>query len=271
MNASLAVRWTIGDISPRGFEALRLSIWGAWKIFGPAADYAVGFNSIALDEAIERTGNVPGAVRWRDVTGELPGFLKPYLNHSMADGAGWKFAPLRLFPERFELMLDNDCILWEMPTAVRQWVEGGHEHRCVLAEDVVACFGQFAHLCGPEPRNSGLRGLPPGFDLERALRFVLQENPAHLRTELDEQGLHNVALSLANPPLIVPLREVTICSPFPPHQPTLGRCGAHFVGLNAKELPWDFVGRPATDYLRGHWEHLRPEIQQRVFLPAGKI
>ena len=63
------------------------------------------------------------------------------------------------------LSLDNDCILWEAPPAIRQWVEEDDPTRCVAAEDVLACFGQFAPLCGPEPRNGGIRGLPPAFSL----------------------------------------------------------------------------------------------------------
>ncbi|GEM_PF-4943709 len=32
---TLGIRRTIGDVSPNGFEALRLSIWGAWKNLFP--------------------------------------------------------------------------------------------------------------------------------------------------------------------------------------------------------------------------------------------
>ncbi len=36
---------------------------------------------------------------------------------------GWKLVPLRLFPDAYELALDNDCILWEMPEGLRRWLE----------------------------------------------------------------------------------------------------------------------------------------------------
>lgn len=35
----MGIRWTIGNVAPAGFEALRLAVWGAWKIFGPDAAY----------------------------------------------------------------------------------------------------------------------------------------------------------------------------------------------------------------------------------------
>ena len=50
----VGIRWTIGNVSTRGFEALRLSIWGAWKAFGPDAIYVVCvcllYTSDAADE-----------------------------------------------------------------------------------------------------------------------------------------------------------------------------------------------------------------------------
>ena|SRR6267142_1384392 len=49
MECSVGVRWTVGDVSPQGFEALRLSILGAWRLFGSKANYAVCFNSVVLE------------------------------------------------------------------------------------------------------------------------------------------------------------------------------------------------------------------------------
>ncbi|HMB04203.1 MAG TPA: hypothetical protein VKP69_10760 [Isosphaeraceae bacterium] len=264
----LALRWTIGDVHPRGFEALRLSLWGAWRLFGPEATYAVCVNNITLDRARARTGDLPGPVRWLDATGALPGFFAAHLDEGMAEGVGWKFAPLRLFPDRHELALDNDCILWEMPEAIRLWLDDDDPRRCVIAEDVRPCFGQFASLCGPEPRNSGIRGLLPGFDLEGMLRRLLAEQPCRLVSELDEQGLQVAAVSRAVAPWVVTAGDVTICSPFPPHRPELGRCGAHFVGRNAKSLPWSLEGRPAVDWIDEHWRRRREMLYERVGITA---
>lgn len=56
------------------------------------------------------------------------------LDPGLAEGVAWKLAPPRVFPDRFERSLDNDCILGEMPTAVRAWLERGEG--CAIAEDV---------------------------------------------------------------------------------------------------------------------------------------
>src|SRR4051812_44656347 len=167
----IGLRWTMGDVSERGFEALRLSIWGAWNLFGPEAQYVVCVNTVPLAQAQAHTGPVPDAIAWRDASGELPPFLRGVFGTGMAEGVGWKLAPLRCFPDRFELSLDNDCILWALPPSLRAWLhEGGVEGACLMAEDVRACYGQFAPQCPAQPHNAGIRGLPPGFDLEAALR-----------------------------------------------------------------------------------------------------
>ena len=114
----LAIRWTIGNVSRQGWEALRLSIWGAWRLFGEDAIYVVCVNSISLDDARRHCGQVPDLVGWRDVTGEFPSWMRPYLDNAMAEGVGWKLAPIRLFPDMRELSLDNDCILVEHPERV---------------------------------------------------------------------------------------------------------------------------------------------------------
>jgi hypothetical protein len=248
----VGIRWTIGDVSDYGFEALRLSIWSAWNLFGPTASYAVCVNSLDMKEARARTQNIPDSILWFSC-GSVPSFLKPYLDPGMAEGVAWKFSPLRLFKDRYELSLDNDCIFWEMPKAIQLWLDQENQETCVIAEDVRACFGQFRDFCADAPRNSGIRGLPPTFDFESSLRSVLEENPVVMRSELDEQGLQVAAITRRYDPLIVKTEEVSICSPFPPHSPSLGSCGAHFVGLNAKQMPWSLENRPAVEHIRDNW------------------
>jgi hypothetical protein len=266
MSASrVGLRWTIGNVSRHGFDALRLSIRGAWKVFGPAAAYAVCVNSVPLGAVRAVVGDVPEGVTWHESTrDEIPSFLISHLDAAMAEGVAWKFAPLEMFPDRFEIALDNDCILWRLPSAIKRWLEAEDDETCIIAEDVRPCFGQFAHLCGPAPRNSGIRGLPPHYDFEGALRRTLHENPTTMASELDEQGLQVAAVSRARPPLVVTLDEVTICSPFPPHLPYLGTCGAHFVGLNARHIAWELDGKPATTYIEENWNRLQQDLRARV-------
>jgi hypothetical protein len=258
----LAIRWTVGAVSRLGFEALRLSLWGAWRTFGPDAAYVVCVNTVPLARARQLTGPVPEAIEWRDVTRALWPEIAPFLDGGMAQGVGWKFAPLRLFPDRHCLMLDNDVILWGLPAAVAAWLDAPDD--CVLAEDVAASYGRFAARCGPAPRNTDLRGLPPGLDYGAALLAELRADPRLLGSAFDEQGLQVAATRARRPPLVVALDEVTICSPF--RQLYLGRCGAHFVGLNVRRLPPQLGGDAAGRALRRHWERQRPYLYDHVGL-----
>lgn len=266
-NAKLGVRWTIGDVSAFGFEALRFSAWGAHRIFGADAAYVVCVNSVPLDRARELAGEMPPQVTWYDASNDVPDLLRTRLDQGMAEGVAWKLAPLRYFEDLPELALDNDCILWRLPEAVRAWLEDGTS--CLIAEDVRACFGQFAPWCGEDPLNSGIRGLPVGFDLEGHLEALLQANPVVLRSELDEQGMQVAALRRHGALHVVPVSDVAICSPFPPHVPHLGRSGVHCVGLNAHSLGWQLNGRPAEDITRELWRSLRPAIAQQVGVPMA--
>jgi ribosomal protein S18 acetylase RimI-like enzyme len=266
----VGVRWTIGDASPRGFDALRLSILGARRVFGPQAAYAVCVNSVPLQEARQRTGPVPREVAWHAVgLAELPEFLRPHIGSGMAEGVAWKLAPLRLFPDRWEISLDNDCIIWRMPTAIADWLARGDERALVIAEDVRPCFGRFADACGDAPRNTGIRGMPPGFELGTALAGILAERGVEdLVSELDEQGMQVAAFYRAGPVHVVSVREVAICSPFWPHRPELGSHGAHFVGLNARRLPWTWYGRPAAACTAAHFDGHLPALYRAIGTPA---
>ncbi len=262
----LGIRWTIGDVSPWGFAALGLSLWGAHGIFGGEAAYRVVVNGVAPEEAARRVGAVPPGVEFEPAR-ELPAVLRAALDAGMAEGVAWKFAPLRVFPDLHELALDNDCVLWREPPALRRWREDGAA--ALLAEDVIPALGRFGARVGPLARNTGIRGLPPGFELGAALAAALEAAPGPLRSELDEQGLQVFALLRALPTHVVPVDEVAICSPFPPHRPGLGRSGAHFVGLNAWSLGWALDGRPAEELTREHFERLLPELRARLAFAAA--
>lgn len=270
----LTLRWTIGDARPRGFEMLRLSIACAAQLFGSRARYVVCVNSVGVEEARPRTGDLPLPVEWLPVTrADLPGFLQPHFDDSLSEGTGWKLAPLRLDPDRYELALDNDCILWAVPDAMSRWLE--LPHATLLAQDVARCLGRFDPLCPPGAFNSGIRGLPPGDDFAAAIAALLREitsrpgTPLPLTSETDEQGLQAAAVARLSPPLLVTTAEVSICSPFWPRSPELGSCGAHFVGMNARHVPWDYYDRPADAWMAEHWQRHRAELYRRAELPLA--
>ena len=202
----------------------------------------------------------------------MPVFLQRNLRDGMAEGVGWKLLPLRLFPGRHELSLDNDCVLWALPEAMRQWM--GEDGRTLMAADIERCLGVFQDAAEvPVPINSGIRGLPPGLDLGAALQATLAEEaartgaPVLLESELDEQGMQAAALHRGAPALVVSTEDVSICSPFWPRQPEMGRCGGHFVGLNSKHIPWDYFDTPGDVVRREHWDRHRAALYAHAGLP----
>ena len=264
----LVVRWTVGDVSIHGFEALSLSTRAAFALFGADARYVVCANSVSAGEVRRRLGEIPPNLEIREVhSEEMPSWMRPFIDPAFAEGVAWKFAPVRLAPKSFELSLDNDVIFWRVPAALSEWLACGKG--CLMAEDVRACFGKFARYCGSEPRNSGIRGLSPGLHYEDCLRSMLSENPVLLNSELDEQGLQIATLLRQQPVHVVRLSEVSICSPFPPHLPKAGSHGAHFVGLNAKSLPWSWNGTPGHEYIRANWLAKRADLERRVVEVEG--
>jgi hypothetical protein len=71
------------------------------------------------------------------------------------------------------------------------------------------------------PLNSGIHGLPPGFDMGTRLHQKLTQSGTILKSELDEQGLQAAVLPKSKL-FVVGTDDVSICSAFPMHQQGLG-------------------------------------------------
>jgi len=262
--APLGVRWVVGDATELLLESLRLSIHGAVRAFGPRARYVVCVHTITVAAARRRMGDVPDVVDFRDVTYEIDPRVRGYLDDGMAQDVGWKLTPMRLFDDRHELSLEPECVLWSVPRAIDAWL--ADPEGCLLAEDVRPGYGRFAALCGPEPRSSRIRGVPPSFDLGREVETILAREGDCLRSRLDEQGLEIAAVTRQRRTHLVPLAEVPICSPFPPHALEIGTCGARFVGLDARCQPWSLAGRAASELVRDHFARCRAALYRHVGL-----
>ncbi|NUP14178.1 MAG: hypothetical protein HOW73_49725 [Polyangiaceae bacterium] len=237
MSSSVAFRWNIGDVSLEGYEALRLSVWGAFNTFGPRASYVIGVGTIPVETARLRIGTLPRECRLHAESLALPAFLEGHLSGPLAERVMWKLAP-RMFPDRFEVMISNECILWSMPRAMRTWLEsleGGY----LVAQN----------------SRVGLRGLPPGVDPRSDLQSSLAKMVELPPSQLDEDALFN-ALSWRKRPHLIDLEDVNVYSPSTLRR--LGRCGSHFSGLNA-----------SID-ARAAWRIVRRDLHERVGIePMG--
>ncbi len=247
----LAVRWTIGDVSLEGFEILANSIIGA--------RYIVAVNTIDIETAHAWTGAASSLAEWRDCTNLLPEWVHDRIDQGMAEGVAWKFVPVRFCEDQHVLSLDNDVVLWGMPESIRLWLRDGNS--LLIAEDVKCRYGAFASQCPVQPRDSGVTGFPPGWDIERRLRELL--HGTRMTSECDEQGLQ-VAMITSEPHRLVTLEEVSISGYFRPHLLELGSCGAHFVGVNPKRSASTWQGRSIEQYAHEFWNGMRPQVEQHI-------
>jgi hypothetical protein len=259
----IGVRWTVGDVSAFGFETLRLSIESLSRLLPPGSQFAVAVNNISVAEAQERTGDITPKVQWLSSDDCVPTWLRAQVDAQMAEGVAWKLAPVRVFPNAYEIALDNDVILWRLPEPVVEWLESIDKNACVMAQDAQRCLGQFSEHCDSRSINSGIRCISPGLDYESLLRETLEKSGVTLRSELDEQGLQATTLAQLSLKL-VSNEDVTICSAFPMHQHHLGHCGAHFVGLNQKWLPYIIHGIHAHEANQQNWLRLKDQVVERL-------
>jgi len=163
--SKLLVRWTFGEwakkrTSPQAFSMLRTSIEFAKLIF-PEADFLLCCNRLYWSKAEIEDLVVTTGVPLFDALPYLP---DAFLTVPEKKNYFWKFVPPRLNPDGFELILDNDVILWRRPVALENWLkEGG----LLAASDSAKFYGDYANEVNEaDPDlyfNSGILGWPPGF------------------------------------------------------------------------------------------------------------
>ncbi len=133
------------------------------------ARYAVPVNTVLSARQSSKRAKIPGEVQWINSNELVPRWLRSHTNAEMAEGVAWKLAPVRICPTLYELSLDNDVVLWEIPRVVGQWLMSPTRDVCLLAADLRPALGQFAHVCNDRSLNSDVPGLPPDFDMETML------------------------------------------------------------------------------------------------------
>jgi len=144
-------------------------------------------------------------------------------------GPGWKLYPPRLNIDAWELWLDNDLILYEMPPAIEEFFQSD---RLLISEAFKRSYSERFDSLVPQGvnYNSGILGLPPGFDFEAHLTPLMQDRVGWT-DHFDEQSL--VAhIFHKHDPLIVPMKEVQVLQ----ERYIKGSHGIHFVGLNGGDV-----------------------------------
>lgn len=214
------VRWTIGPVQDDGFDCLWRSVVAFSSLYD--VDIAICYNGMVLDPIPDCPLQLVNQADFTFGSNPL--------------GVSWKLYPPRLALDRHELFLDNDLIVEEHIPAIDNFFASDST---LLLEADSRNYGRFEkHVPRGFNINSGLFGVPPGFDLKKYIDFYgrnWENNCPHSGFTYDEQGL--VAIALLDHPhyTVISRKVVTNCELH--YQPS---AGMHFSTLNRskKHLPY---------------------------------
>jgi hypothetical protein len=208
-------RWTIGPTTKNGFECLQRSIASFTAFYD--VDVVICHNCAKTD-----LGDIKFPLH--DQSQYLQSNPKPI-------GVAWKLYPPRMDITRHELCIDNDIVINEPIPQIGYFLD----HDCtLLLEDLGRTYGRFERYIPPHYQiNSGIYGMPPGFDLDKYFQFYSKEweinavgDYAASKT-FDEQGLVALALLDYKNFVIIPSTTINNCE-----RRLYEGAGYHFVGLN---------------------------------------
>lgn len=218
------VRWTIGPVRPDGFKCLIESISNFTALYDVEPVICFNCNQALIDQLIRPT-----------ISASFPRLIdqQNYLTNCVPPkGVAWKLYPPRLALDRHELIIDNDLIIQDKIPELDEFFKSDVT---LLLEETSRTYGRFEKHVPPGLRiNSGIYGMPPGFDLKKYIDFyvgsewennALAEHAANVT--FDEQGLVAFALSSYPRNVIISSSTITNCE----HHFNESK-GMHFIGLN---------------------------------------
>lgn len=225
------IKWTIGNVSDKGFSCLKKSIQSFVNVYGDNFEFFVCYNNIQKSKL--------NKLKELNVKVNLLEQKKIFLGEG---NSFWKYSPPRIDINQKELWIDNDIIFFKKTSEIEFFLSND----CFLiCRDHCRYFGVFDHLL-PFPINAGIMGLPPKYNFKyEALKIWNDFGCPKLTTSADEQGL-SAFVFLKNNAIIVPTTKIQIL-----HDKGIPlKCfsewqlfswdseAIHFVGLNYKQHPY---------------------------------
>lgn len=222
-------RWTIGPASRAGYECLRMSIESFLKFYD--AEVVICHNCPAETIATLDLGDYR-CVNQQEIAEKS--LIPPA-------GVAWKLYPPRLDINRHEIAIDNDIVFEAGVSEIDHFFK---ENCTLLLEGSSRNYGRFEnHVPVGYRINSGIYGMPPGFDLDNYVRFYCRTDwqlnafgEYKQSKTFDEQGLVALALLSHRKFAIIPETSVTNCE-----RDLLMSNGMHFVGLNRRAFHKPFA------------------------------
>ncbi len=221
MSSKPLLRYTISGGHHVGFQIFKCSVKSIQKLLGDAVEIVICYNKLgpARLKYLENLG-----VRLVDQSAHVDSLsAKPR-------GPAWKIYPPRLDIDRHEIFIDNDLILTAVPGAVQRFMD--FRDRYFITTAIRRNYGVHnSFVASGMSVNSGLFGLPPGFDFGAEIEKIITQSGSIWSGHFDEQGaVASILLSQIRCE-VIPFAEVTAI--LPPMDYQRGTCGTHFVGANA--------------------------------------
>lgn len=214
------IRWTIGDVSEQGFNALNISIRNWKKLYEDQFDIFVCYNNISIKK-IEHIKGVE-FINQEDYKDSL---IIPPLDGNPS----WKLYPPRLKKECYEIFIDNDLIFSKRMPLIDDFLK---DKFFFITEGLKRGFGFFDNLVKNKNNlNSGLFGLTPFYDFKKELETSIKETGFEKWNDFfDEQGCVAYTINKQNYKMIS-LLQIGLCNERSPGY-TEGEYGTHFVRIN---------------------------------------
>lgn len=196
-------RWTVGSCLQQGLDVLAESIKRTTSVLGiDRFDWLICHNGLTqeqLDFLKTSIGDKPITLfeqHWTMVpiddvcqTPRRPdGSLE--WNGNKCGGSLWKVAPARMRIESHEIVMDNDIVILKNLPQIDEFLK--ISDRALILEEPIRFYGRYDHLFGAGGPflNSGLMGMPPGYDFGAAIRRIWDANGKLQKlSQADEQGL----------------------------------------------------------------------------------
>lgn len=176
------VRWTIGPANEIGYTVLENSVTHFKNLYGDRFDYIICYNQIS-----PKRFTFLNTAFHEQSPDHLP--INPL-------SVSWKLYPPRLRINAHEICIDSDILLLKPLEEIEYFLK---EDSTLLYEGLKRNFtlGQYKkHLGADVSINSGIYGMPPGFDFKQKILHALEiENQTewtkcyNRETTFDEQGL----------------------------------------------------------------------------------
>jgi hypothetical protein len=187
-------RWTIGDISLDGLDLFQHAIKRTIQSFGPKFRYVICSNAQQLKQKIEKLASIHKIEYKQCEWCEFPlpdGVCEP--NPTDRQGSFWKLCPARINIDTHELVVDSDVLFLNRPGVVDTFLSSNIPLVC---QENIECSGKYHSYLNGACINSGLFGLPPGYDFAKELvRYWQAAGSMKPLLSRDEQGLVNYTLT----------------------------------------------------------------------------